>query len=279
MFNSINDHCSAIVKAIKDNRLEQKQKKNESTSEAIRSKFEAIRSKLKRGFGSPQEREIKGRYDDIIQTRLNGIKANLSAPTEEAQNLMNNVSADLLAEQLPHVPGNNIGHNSTQGGSGNNHQGPKSFTEMVDAIVKDAFNQAKEDREAAELAKLLPSTPSGLPRVIENNANGPTPPPPGPNAQNDIENGPATRALTYQPPKVEPKNTAAPSRGGAKASQNLDALVARRKQLLQKIAVARAANALEALPGEFAKGVAERRNKLAESPNNPNNRNNHKTGR
>ena len=174
LFNSINDHCSAIFKAIKDNRLEQKQKKNESTSEAIRSKFEAFRSKLKRGFGSPQEREIKGSYAITIQARLNGIKANLSMPTKEAQNLMNNVSADLLAEQLPHVPGNNIGHNSTQGGSGNNHQGPKSFTEMVDAIVKDAFDQAKKAKEAE--TKLPPTPPPAGPK-------GATPPPLGRNTQ------------------------------------------------------------------------------------------------
>ena len=168
LFNSINDHCSAIVKAIKDNRLEQKQKKNESTFEAVRSKFEAFRSKLKRGFGSPQEREIKGRYAITIQARLNGIKANLNLP-----NLTNNVSADLPAEQPPHVPSNNIGHNSTQGGSGNNHQEPKSFTEMVDEIAKDASDQAKKDKEAET------KRPPRLTRLIRTDQ-GPTPPPAAP---------------------------------------------------------------------------------------------------
>ena len=330
LFNSINDHCSAIVNAILDNRLEQKGKE---------SPFEAFRSKLARGFGSPQEREIKGSYAIIIHDRLGSIKANLSELTEEAQKLIGQVAAKTL------------------GGSGGNNQGPQSFTEKVNKVVEDASNQAKKDKEAE--TKLPPTPPplgrntqgggyesdsgSGytsddfkttkttsskithsddLPDDLFSNDQvddleagmSPSPSPRNPTPQKKFsttrlptlflspEGGAATRVPSYQPLiSKEPESTlVVPTKkgvqtppphtqttvkagiqffsqgGGAKASTKLDALVARRKELLKARAVAITAKALRAMPGEFAKGVEAGRKKLAESPNNPNNR---KTGR
>jgi hypothetical protein len=109
---------------------------------------------------------------------------------------MDKASADLLAEKLPHVPGNNNSNNPNQGGSGNNHQGIKSFNEMVDKIVKDAFAQDKEAKEAKKLATEMPRPPRGLPQLIKvteskvstltpPSSQGATPPPLVRNTQDD----------------------------------------------------------------------------------------------
>jgi hypothetical protein len=201
LFNSINDRCRNIVTAIRDNRIDQKKEENETSSFLKKTAFQAFR-KLARGVGYPQERKIteESRYAIKINSALVGISANLSSPRKETEDLMNKASADILAEELPHVPGYNKSNNTNQGGSGGNTPGPSARSQTnahasesekqrikteVEQTVREAFAQAKkakEANEANEFARKMPRPPSRFPHLINVPLKSKvlTPPPPGP---------------------------------------------------------------------------------------------------
>jgi hypothetical protein len=201
LFNSINDHCRNIVTAIRDNRIDQKKEENETSSFLKKTAFQAFR-KLARGVGYPQERKIteESRYAIKINSALVGISANLSSPRKETEDLMNKASEDILAEELPHVPGYNKSNNPNQGGSGGNAPRPSARSQTdahaseskkqriiteVKQTVREAFAQAKkakEAKEANEFAGKMPRPPRGFPRLIKvlPESKVLTPPPPGP---------------------------------------------------------------------------------------------------